>query len=51
MNFFRLTRLTEIVKTGSVSSTAKRSAIGVSVMGPLRGPLHMDILVNVGLIR
>ena len=29
-------RQTNVIKTGSDSSTAKRSAIGVSVMGPWR---------------
>ena len=33
------TRHTKVVKTGSDSSIAKRSAIGVSVTGPRRCPL------------
>ena len=32
-------RQTLVVKTGSDSSTAKRSELGVSVTGPQRGPL------------
>ena len=36
--FESLLRQTLLVKTGSDSSTAKRSAIGVSVTGPRRMP-------------
>ena len=35
-------RQTEVIKTGSGSSISKRSAIGVSVTGPLRWPFQTD---------
>ena len=35
-------RRTEVEKTGSGSSTAKRLAIGVSATGPRSGPLQID---------
>ena len=35
-------RQNQVVKTGSDSSTAKRSAVGVSVTDPRRWPLWMD---------
>ena len=36
-------RQTQVVKTGSDSSTAKRSALGVSVTGPRRLPLPLKM--------
>ena len=35
-------RQTSVVKTGSDSSTSKRSALGASVTGPMRWPLYTD---------
>ena len=39
-------RQTYVVKTGSDSSTSKRSAIDVSVMGPRRWPLQTDAMYH-----
>ena len=44
-------RQTLVVKTGSNSSTAKRSAIGVNVTGPERWPYKRMPSVTVGVAR